>query len=104
MQVKTSNVMAKLLKTKLKSLKCIENVYLKQLTANVYSMYCSYNSNPDYDFNYNTGLYNVIVIEYKYNCYAENRFLTTSDLIRCYKKSNGTLEDFIQEVKNEVEI
>ena len=104
MQVKTSNAMAKLLDKKLKKIKCIDYIYLTKITDMAYGWICSIYSDCNLDYDYKTGKYNIIIVKYKDNCYAPNRYLTTSDLIHCYKLSNGTLEDFLKEVKNEIEI
>lgn len=103
MKVKTSRQMAKFLKDNIK-LKCIENISFGTLTAHNYSALTYINANPDLDFLDNSGMYGVIVIEYKPECYAPNLYLTTTDLIRCYKSSSGTAKSFLNEVKDEIAI
>lgn len=103
MKVKTSRQMVKFLRDNIK-LKCVSNFYLQQVSSNYYSMFVSPNSNENLDYSDKTGKYNVIVIVYDISCYAQNRYLTTSDLIRLYRKSNGTVEDFIKEIEDEIAI
>lgn len=103
MQVKTSRKMSKFLRDNIK-LKCIESIFFGTLTPHNYSALTYINANPDLDFLDSSGMYGVIVIKYKPEYYAPNLYLTTTDLIRCYKRSNGTARGFLKEVENEIEI
>lgn len=56
------------------------------------------------DFNETTGKMQVIKITYPDNCYAVPRYLTTMSLRRIYRKSDGTYDDFMNELVKAVEI
>lgn len=45
-----------------------------------------------------------IVVWYNPNCYALPKYLTTRDLAKLFDKSDGTLDGFVNAVRNEVEI
>ena len=103
MKVKTSNTMVSFIKKNIK-IKDIDRVYLKKINYGVYQWYCNYNANCNLDYDYKTNLYKVIVITYKDNCYACDKYLTTTDLINFYKMSNKTTQGFIDELKANIEI
>lgn len=58
----------------------------------------------DTDFDYATGMFSVIRVEYPADYCAVDRYITTKDLHRIYKRSNGSWNDFVEEFKNEVMI
>ena len=61
----------------------------------------SFNHENDYDFLKDR--FKVIKVIYPADYYACNKYLTTNDLLKCFKKSDKTYNGFIAEVKNEIE-
>lgn len=56
------------------------------------------------DYNFETDTYNVIVVNYPYNYYSLSKYITTNDILKLYNKSNKTATDFIEQIKNFIEI
>ena len=101
MKIKASKIMSKQLQ------KSFDNYTITYKT-----MYpCDYKvlvDHDDYihenDFNLNTYKFSVIVVEYPSYFYAMPKYLTTNDLLRCFKKSDKTYDDFINQIKNQIEV
>lgn len=89
---------------------CVEMISREQLTESNYYLSVGLNSSTDRDYDYNTGLYNVIEIIYKSSCYAMPRYLTTEDLVKIFRRAArnnnnaATLEQFAEEFNAEIEI
>lgn len=45
-----------------------------------------------------------IAVWYNPHCYALPRYLTTNDLVKLFRESDGTLNGFVNAVRNEVEV
>lgn len=56
------------------------------------------------DYNINTNTFNTICITYPYNYYANNKYLTSKDLLRVFKTCNKTFDGFINDLKSYIEI
>ena len=56
------------------------------------------------DYNYKDNTFNVIKIEYPYNYYACNKYITTRDLVKIFRSSDKTLNGFINSFKEYIEI
>ena len=86
---------------------CVEMISREQLTESNYYLSVGLNSSTDRDYDYNTGLYNVIEIIYKSSCYAMPRYLTTEDLTKIFRRAARnskavTLEQFAEEFNAEL--
>lgn len=101
MKVKVSKTMAKQLQ------KNFDNYTITYKTMYL----CDYKvlvDHDDYmhenDFNLNTYKFSVIVVEYPSYFYAMPKYLTTNDLLKCFRRSDKTYKGFIEEVKKEIEV
>ena len=56
------------------------------------------------DWQEDKGLFKFIRVIYPDDYYAMNKHLTTNDLERCFKHSDGTYNSFMNQVMKEVEI
>lgn len=56
------------------------------------------------DFDWNKRVFKAIQVLYPPERYALPRYITTRDLHRIYKSSDGTIEDFITELKKDIEV
>lgn len=101
MKLKTTKILANEINKRTNKFK----VYQKQLTIEQFERLVNAHSlENENDFNWETGKFNVFMIEYAPEYYAVNDYATTNDLIKIYKRSNKTLESFITEFENEFEI
>lgn len=93
MRVTVSKTMAKVLAKAIKGYKII----WEEMTPREYDIYvgglCGY-----YDS------YRAIKVIYPDSYYACPRYITTNDLVKAFKSSNGTLNSFIEQVKDMIEI
>lgn len=104
MQVKVSKVMVKFLNDNLLKSKGYKAVF-NEITTDQYSLYVSYDiMDHENDYNYNTAKMKSIKILYPDNYYAVPRFLTTNDLVKIFKNSDKTVQGFLNELWNEIEI
>ena len=104
MQVKVSKVMVKFLNNNLLKSKGYKAVF-NEMTTDQYCLYVNYNiMDHENDYNYNTGKMKSIKILYPDNYYAVPRFLTTNDLVKIFKNSDKTVQGFLNELWNEIEI
>lgn len=77
----------------------------EKLTIDEFKWYCDISYyNHEADFDEATNKFNVIRVIYPANCYACDRYLTTRYLMRLFRESDGTAEDFAQKVFEEIEI
>ena len=101
MKLKTTKALANEINKRTNKFK----VYQKQLTEQQFKWLVDIDSfKHESDFDFNTGKFNVFMIEYPLDYYANNVYATTNDLIKIYNRSNKTLESFITEFENEFEI
>jgi len=101
MIVKASNPMTKALAAALPEY----TFRLEKLTPQQFSLYVDIDAwKHDDDYNARTGKMQAIKVIYPDNYYCYPHYLTTRDLIKAFRKSDKTLNGFIQEVKNEIEV
>lgn len=82
-------------------------IYQKQMTQSQFNWYVdgSGSFDNDIDFNYNTGKYNVLAVEYPAEYYACNRYITTKDLHKIFNTcKEKTLDCFIKAFNEYIEI
>ena len=104
MQVKVSKTMVKFLNNNLLKSKGYKAVF-NEMTTDQYFLSVSYDiMDHENDYNYNTGKMKSIKILYPDNYYAVPRFLTTNDLVKIFKNSDKTVQGFLNELWNEIEI
>lgn len=63
-----------------------------------------YPENHENDWQADRGLFKFIRVVYPDDYYAMPRYLTTNDLSRCFRSSDGTFKGFMEQVANEIEI
>lgn len=97
MKIKTSKVLAKLLNDNIKEF----NIYQQKLTPQQFGWYVDCINSHDNDYDYKTDKYSVLYITYPANWYANTKYITTDDLYQIFKKSNKTLNGFIDTFKEE---
>lgn len=103
MRVKATNVMAKFLSEKLKDMGY--EIYFTKMSERAYRLSVDIDYfEHDEDFDYKNEKYGVIVVEYPPEYYACNEYLTTKDLVKLFRDSDKTVDGFIANVKNEIEI
>jgi hypothetical protein len=101
MKVKATKKMAQVLSNNIKEYK----ITLEQFTERNYSLFVNLDSyKNENDYNINTGLFNTIKVTYPPEYYAYPSYLSTNDLVKCFNKSSGTLQSFIEKVREFVEI
>lgn len=104
MKVKVSKTMVKFLNDNLLKSKGYKAVF-NEMNTNQYSFYVSYEiMDHENDYNYNTAKMKSIKILYPDDYYAVPRFLTTNDLVKIFKNSDKTVQGFLNELWNEIEI
>lgn len=104
MKIKATKAMANFLKKSV-NLECVHSIKLLAMDAEEYKSYVDFDMLAHIDdYDYGTLKFKVIQVNYKIECYAIPKYLTTKDLLRCYKHSNGTAEDFVNEICKEIEI
>lgn len=101
MKVKATKTMAKFLQERIK----VYTIKFEKVSIDFFK----WNVDTDYwaheeDFDEATNKFNVIRVIYPMGYYACDRYLTTKDLNRAFKQSDGTAEDFAQKVFEEMEI
>lgn len=92
MKVQVTKVMAKLL-----------NKEIPQFSFSVEEHTTGWWSDPT-DYNPKTGRTKVLVVGYPPAYYAMPQVFTTKDLVQCFRRSDRSLEGFIQQVKDMVMI
>ena len=55
------------------------------------------------DYDYAKNKVKVLAISYPEDYYACDKYLTTKDLLKCFRNSDKTLNGFMQEIANEIE-
>lgn len=106
MKVKTSAVMFEELKHELKNderTKKYELVF-SELTSSEYSWYVGSNDYEDFDFNSETGKYNVFIVVYPYDYYASNKYINSELLAICARRAGGNFDKFVDKIIDEIEI
>lgn len=105
MYIKTSKIFTKWMRGSVK-LDCIESIELVTLNGSAYELTTGETAGYlSSDRNDGTGLYNVIKINYTWDCYALPRYLTTRELNNIYKRcTEKTADGFIYALKNAIEI
>lgn len=101
MKVKISRVMASLLDKSIKDCK----ISFVQMSSDSYRRYVDTEIyNHDNDIDYKTGKYNAILVDYPPKYYAYPKYITTNDLVRVFRRSDKTIDGFIREFKEYIEI
>ena len=101
MFVKVSNPMIKVMKKAMPTYKF--NLVL--LSPDDYKLKVDYDLfRNESDFNWDQHKFKAVQIRYPDTYYALPRYVTTRDLHRIYKNSDGTIEDFITELKKDIEV
>ena len=111
MKVKITKAMAKALNTALKARKkagTCTNIYnfdFTEMPIDIYARCVDWDlMDNSGDWNSNTNKFKVIQIEYNENCYSVDRFITTNDLVKCFRASDKTYNGFVDAVFNAFEI
>lgn len=107
MQIKTTQKFAKTMQTQLKKIDKFKNykITLEKLTQNQFEYYVDcYSLHGFEDYDFTTGKFKVIKIVYPLDYYACDKYLTTSDLIQIYNKSDKTFEGYIKAFCDFVEV
>ena len=100
MVVKVTKKMASVLAKEFKDYE----IEYQEMTEQAYRYCVDFDSfNHENDYNFLTNKFKVITVEYPADYYACNKYLTTNDLLKCFKKSDKTYNGFIAEVKDEIE-
>lgn len=102
MQVKVSKVMFNELKKALKGDEKFKDYSLtfEKLSDRAFRWYVDINDyNHENDYNFNDNTFSVIKIEYPYNYYASNKYITTNDLVKVFRSSDKTFNGFINSFK-----
>ena len=101
MFVKVSNPMIKAMKKAMPEY----SFKLLELTPESYQLKVDYDLfRNESDFNIDKHIFKVIQIIYPPEYYALPRYITTRDLRRTYKNSDGSYDDFINELIKDCEV
>lgn len=103
MKVKATKTMAKELQKALKA----DGIAVEQIhmSPSAFRFLVDLNEyKHEIDYNINTGMFNVIRVVYPLKYYACTRYLTTADLMSCYRMSDKTFDGFINSVCETVRI
>lgn len=104
MLVKATKAMTDLLRKKL-NLECIEMIKLCKLSESEFSWLVDYDIyNHICDYSFITEKFSVIKIIYKSENYANPTYLTTKDLLRCFDRSDKSVDSFMNAVADAVVI
>lgn len=102
MRVKVSNVMIKEMK---KILPENYSIYLLEMNPELYRIHIDADIfRNESDFDYKKNVFKVIQVVYPPEYYAMPRYITTNDLHKIYKHSDGTFNGFFHELKNDCEV
>ena len=102
MQVKVSNPMKKFVAVALTGL---GSVTLEKMTYEQFKLYVDYDPfrhETDWDGTKNT--FKVLKVVYPFDCYASPAYITTRDLNKVFRESDGTAEGFTQALIAQYEI
>ena len=104
MLVKETKAMTDLLRKNL-NLECIEMIKLCKFSESEFTQLVDYNSyNHICDYSLTTKKFSVIKIIYKSENYANSTYLTTKDLLRCFNRSDKSIDSFINVVASVIAI
>lgn len=106
MKLKISKVMLKEIKNYFKTKKGFEkyDFDFMEMNINQYSNYVDYNVfDNEIDFDCSKNVFKTIRVAYPNDYYACDKYLTTNDLVKCYKNSDKTFNGFMQSLANEIE-
>lgn len=106
MYVKVSKAMCSELKKNINPARyCVDSILYREMSPGEYRAYVDCDIfNHDEDYDSCKGTFKVLVVIYNDDCYAMNKYLTTRDLNRLFKDSDGTAEGFFYEVNQEIMI
>ena len=107
MKIKATKTMANYLNKHIHLEDCVESIDLIKVSYPYFVGYINYDTYyaEQYDYNFETGLFNVIKVTYKPECYASPCFLGTYDLLKIYRSiSNPCIEDFLEEITERIAI
>lgn len=108
MRVQVTKKMAGYIKKKLREAGgayCIDRVEVTTILADGAEWYIGGDNLSDCDFDFDDngrGVYKVIVIIYKGDCYACNKYITTSMLNKYFRDGGRNEAGFVQELKNNI--
>ena len=106
-KVKVSKRMASELNEALKENYCIESIYYAESSREYYerNVRSFYYDHYNLDYDYNKNKYKFLVVEYKDDCFAMNKYITTYDLQNILKYNNvSEFSEFVECLKREIEI
>lgn len=93
MKVQATKTMAKLLNNKIPRIH-IDHYKFSPAYYQAKVDYDIFDHDNDYDINTNT--YRTISVTYPYDYYAQQKYITTNDLIKIFNNCDKTLDDFIK--------
>ena len=103
MKLNTTKTFATFLKNEMKKLGLNYEITLEKLNDRQYGWLVDVMNRTD-AYDYNTGLYSVLKVTYPYDYYACPKYITKEDLYKTWNKSEGNLNKFLLNMKNEIEI
>lgn len=87
------------------NLECVELIKLCKFSESEFARLVDYNSFAHIcDYSSATGKFSVIKIIYKSENYANPAYLTTKDLVRCFERSDKSIDSFINAIAGVVAI
>ncbi len=104
MQVKVSKTMAKSINSYFNDKGVSYHAEVVEFTPQSYDYHVGSSYLNDEDFDAETNMMKVIVVEYPYEYYAMPRYLSTRELRSIYHTSNRTMNGFMDELFAEIEI
>lgn len=104
MFVKATKAMTDFLRKNL-NLECVELIKLCKFSESEFTQLVDYNSFAHIcDYSSATGKFSVIKIIYKAENYANPTYLTTKDLLRCFNRSDKSIDGFINAIAGVIAI
>ena len=103
MRLNTTKTFANFLKKEMKKLGLNYEITLEKLNEAQYGWFVDVMSRTN-AYDYNTGLYSVLKVVYPYEYYACPKYITKEDLYKTWNKSGENLNNFLLDMKNEIEI
>lgn len=78
---------------------------LDKLTPEEYERIVDYNAIfHENDYNYKTNTFQAIRITYPADLYAIDKYITTNELIKIFRRSDHTATDFFKKLMDEIEV
>lgn len=104
MQVKVSKTMAKSINSYFNDNGISYRAEVIEMAPRSYDVYVGNSVMNDEDFDMETNMMKVIIIDYPSEYYAMPRYLSTRELRSIYYNSNRTMNGFMDELFEEIEI